>query len=275
MKTVLFSAAALSAAALCTSAFAQDDWAGWYAGVNVGANSADGESRETLVFDRDLNGQFNDQVTTAPPANANAFSPGFCGGAATSSANASCRGDDDGWEFGLRGGYDWQTGSWVFGVLGEASAVDVTDSVSGFSTTPASYTFTREANWIAAIRARAGYAAGSYLLYGTGGFVYADVDHRFDTSNGANAFTPRGDGSVSGHQWGLGVERKWNENWSLGLEYLYTTLQDDDYTVRVTQGTAPPTNPFVLAPNTTGTDIRRSENDFKFDSLRLTATYRY
>jgi opacity protein-like surface antigen len=273
MKIVLFGAAAFAAAAALSTAASAQEWAGFYAGVNVGGLNQSGDNDERLVFDRNLDRRFDDSVTTA--ANADAFSPGFCGGAATGAANANCRADEEGVDYGVRAGVDWQTGAWVFGIVGELTSVDATDSVSGFSTTPASYTLTREANWMLGARFRAGYAAGPYLIYGTGGLAHADVDHRFDTSNTMNAFTPRDSDSLNGHQWGLGVERKWNDSWSLGLEYLFTTLDDDEYTVRVTQGTAMATNPFVLAPNTTGTDIRRSEKDFEFDSIRLSLNYRF
>lgn len=272
MKSTLFSATLLSAVALAATAQAQD-WSGAYVGGNAGLVNQSGDGDERLVFDRNLDGVFDDTVTTTLPADA--FSPGFCGGAATSTANTACRGDDEGADFGVRAGYDWQTGPWVFGVVAELSAVDATDAVSGFSSTPASYTFTREANWVLGGRVRAGYAFGQNLVYGTGGLAYADVDHRFDTSNGLNAFTPRNSDKLNGYQWGAGVERKWNDNWSVGLEYLFTTLDDDDYTVRVTQGTALATNPFVLAPNTTGTDIKRSDPDFEFGSIRATASYRF
>ena len=38
---------------------------------------------------------------------------------------------------------------------------------------------------------------------------------------------------------------------------------------------APATNPFVLAPNTAGTDIRRSDDKFRWHSLRATAAFRF
>jgi len=272
LKTSHYTAAFVALTLTAGGAQAQE-WAGPYVGVHLGGVFQSGDNDETLVFDRNLDGVFNESVTTA--LGADAFSPGFCGGAATSSANAACADDDEGIEGGVRAGYDWQFGPWVLGVVGEVSSVDATDSVSGFSTTPASYTFTREANWVAAARVRAGFAFGAVLPYVTAGVARGDVDHRFSTSNGANAFTPRGKDTLNGHQIGAGIETRMWEGWSVGLEYIHTSLKDEDYTVRVTQGTAPDTNPFVLAPNTTGTDIRRSDQDFEFGAVRLTAAYRF
>ena len=71
-------------------------------------------------------------------------------------AAAGCTGDDDGaGEFGVRAGYDWQTSSgWVVGLVGEWTSTSAEDAVSGFSTTPASYTFQREVTSVAAARVR-------------------------------------------------------------------------------------------------------------------------
>ena len=61
-------------------------------------------------------------------------------------------------------------------------------------------------------------------------------------------------------------------NWSVGVEYLHTKLEDDSV-VAVGRGTAPATNPFVLV-DTTGTDIRRSNEDFEFGQLNFTLNWR-
>jgi outer membrane immunogenic protein len=271
MKILFFGAVA--AVCLSSAALAQEgEWSGPYVGVQAGALNQPGDKDERLIFDRDLNGRFEDDVMAG--AN-NAFSPGFCGGDASRNTNIGCRPDHESAEVGLRGGYDWQRGNAVFGVVGEVGLVDVSDSVSGFSTTPASYTFTRDANWLAAIRGRVGYGVGPYLVYGTGGYASAEVDHRFTTSNVTNSFTERGSDTLSGYQLGVGAERYLTDNWSLGLEYLFTSLKDEDYTVRAGAGTAGPTNPFIAAPDTTGTDIRRSHSRFAFNSIRVSASYRF
>jgi outer membrane immunogenic protein len=146
-------------------------------------------------------------------------------------------------------------------------------SVSAFSTTPAFYTLTRELDWLGGLRGRAGYGAGRYLLYGTGGWAIAGVEHTFTTSNVINTFVPTSDKSVWGYQAVAGLEFRLNGRWSLGTEYLVTSLHDkDEFTVRA-QGPAPATNPFILT-NPTGTDLRRSDQ-FDFRTLRFTAGYRF
>ncbi|RYD60318.1 MAG: hypothetical protein EOP58_16560 [Sphingomonadales bacterium] len=229
---------------------------------------------ETIRFDRDLNGSYGDTVVTA--AAANAFSPGFCGGAASTNAPAGgCVKDKDGVAFSGRAGFDKQWDSFVVGVVGEIGKPRIRDSVSAYSTTPASYTMTRKVDFDAGLRLRAGFAAGnSTLIYATGGLAYAKIDHSFATTNTANSFTGRGKDDSWGVGVGGGVEHKLGSNISLGVEYLYTSVKDDDYVVRAGPGTAPATNPFLLA-GAGGTDFRRSEERLKYSTVRATVAYRF
>ncbi len=90
----------------------------------------------------------------------------------------------------------------------------------------------------------------------------------------ANAFTASGDDdNATGYQAGLGFERKIGDNFSVGLDYLYSTLKDEGARVRTSRGTGPATNAFVLV-NPNGTDFRRGDDDFDFNNFRLTASYR-
>ena len=123
---------------------------------------------------------------------------------------------------------------------------------------------------------RAGYAFDKTLFYGTGGGAYAKINSSFVTSNTANAFTTNGGKSDAwGFVAGGGIEQKLGRHFSIGLEYLYNQYKDDDFRVRATAGTAPVTNPFVLAPNTAGTDFRRSDKTFSWNSVRATAQFRF
>ncbi len=247
---------------------------GIYVGASGGYDVQPNDVGSTIQFDRNLDGNFNDTVTTA--AGANAFSTGFCNGHATSSANTACANDRDGWAYNARIGGDVQFNRIVVGVVGEFGKSEITDSVSAFSTTPASYTMTRSIDWEAAARLRAGLVAGdSTLFYGTGGVGYARIDREFTSSNTANAFAGSGKRNQWGFQGGGGIEQLLGDNFSVGVEYMYHQYNDDDYRVRTTQGTAPATNPFVLAPNTTGTDFRRSDDKFRWHSLRATAAFRF
>jgi outer membrane immunogenic protein len=278
MKIHALGAAAVLIAAGAAPAYAQSasDWSGPYVGGFVGYSFGSDDGDETLLFDKDLDGAYDDTIVTA--AGANAFGPGFCGGRGTSAVPGDgCEDDDDGVSGGVRAGYDWAVSdAVVLGVVGEIDFTDVTDSVTGFSTTPANYVFTRDLEHIAAIRARAGYVAGPMLIYATGGYAMAKVENSFTTTNGANSFTATDDeDKADGYQLGAGVEYGWGGGWTLVGEYLYTALDVDDYNIRVGPGTAPATNPFILAPNTTGTDIIRSSDSFDVHAVRVGLNYRF
>lgn len=271
-------AATLSLAAL--PALAQDatlgDWTGFYIGGSVGANAPSDQSDRGVEFDTNLDGQYGDTVRTT--SGADAFSPGFCGGRATSPRPTTGCGDDSGGdEWGARVGYDWQMGNLVFGGLVEYTANDARDAQSFFSTTPAFYEFTRDLDDMLAIRGRVGYAfgeTGAWLGYVTGGYAQANVDQSFRTSNTANSFTLRGDDKANGYQAGIGVERRVLDNLSVGLEYVFTSLDVDDSELRVGPGTAPASNPFRIV-NPDGTDALRTDTDFDINTVKLTAAWRF
>lgn len=255
---------------------ADDRWSGAYAAVFAGKLGEPEDDRDDrFLFDTNLDGSFNDSVFTA--AGADAFSPGYCSGIANGPmASAGCNLNDDGDEWGLRAGYDWQLRNWVYGFSGEYASTDVTDVVTSFSTTPAFYTMSRELDNVASIRGRLGYTFGadsSNLVYATAGVVRADITNVYTTSNGVNTFTNNGDHSGYGHQFGIGFERWLTDRITLSVEYLVTSVEDNDYRVRAS-GPAPATNPFILV-NAAGTDFRRSDTEFEVDSIRLVASFRF
>ena len=273
---------ASAATMLAVPAMAQDsgstardrsqDFNGPYVSVGGGATLQGSDRGETLVFDTDRDGTYGDQVTTSNGADA--FSPGFCNGAATGTANVGCRNDKDGPEFFGRLGLDKRMGNFVVGALIEGGHSVARDSVTGFSTTPASYTMSREADWQASARLRAGYTpGGGALFYVTGGPAYARLDNRFTTTNTANSFADNGKTNAWGYAAGGGAEVMVTNNIAVGLEYLYTDVKDDDYVVNVGAGSAPATNPFLL--NGGGTNIQRSDPHFRTHSVRGTLSFRF
>lgn len=269
---------ASAATMLAVPAMAQDDhdrsqdFNGPYVAIGGGGTLQGNDRGETLIFDTNRDGTYGDTVNTA--GGTNAFSPGFCNGTATSAANVSCRNDKDGAEYFARAGYDKRMGNFVLGAVIEGGRSEARDSVSGFSTTPASYTMSREADWQAGARLRAGYTpGGGALFYVTGGAAYARLDNKFTTTNTVNSFTDSGKTNGWGYAAGGGAEIMVAKNLSIGLEYLYTDLKDKDYVVNVGPGTAPATNPFLL--NGGGTDIQRSDPHFRTHSVRGTIGFRF
>ncbi|WP_159983519.1 MULTISPECIES: outer membrane protein [unclassified Novosphingobium] len=278
------SVVALAAAATAMPAFAQDaapasggrdsHFDGPYIQGFGGYSVQNQDSSESLKFDTDGDGKYNNSVNTA--AGANAFSPGFCSGKANGATPAAgCRQDRDGAEYGVRIGYDRRMGNMVIGGLIEGSKSEAKDAVSGYSTTPASYAIQREMDYSVTARLRAGYTpGGGALFYVTGGGGMAKLDHTFTTTNTANSFDPeRNNKMVWGWQAGGGTEIMLTDHMSLGLEYLYNRYSDNKYNVVVGQGTAPATNPFLL--DSGSTRIKGGDKNFDYHSLRATVGFQF
>ncbi|WP_090481004.1 outer membrane protein [Qipengyuania nanhaisediminis] len=275
------SLAAASAAFMAAPAAAQevttDTYDGFYIGATLGGDFIDGARDDRLVFDTDGNGGFGDSVRTV--TGADAFSPGFCSGIANGSRSATGCGDDDGaLGYSVRLGFDKRVGnsSLVAGFLVEGEMSNATDYTTGFSTTPASYTFARELDKSIALRGRIGASPGDGrgLIYATGGFAYGQIDDEFITTNGVNSFdVVNGDKWQFGAQFGGGAEVMVAGGVTFGVEYLYSSYDDDDAFVAVGQGTAPATNPFVLRNG--GTDLKTNAGDFDKHSVRATIGYRF
>lgn len=289
ISSLLIGTAMLAAAPAAAQVADRGDFTGIYVGASGGYDVQGNDRGSRILFDRDLDGDFGDTVLTS--GGADAFGQGFCDGRATSAnapgrtaaaapglaAGSGCSNDADGWAYNGRVGLDRQMGSLVIGIVGEFGRSEINDSVSGFSTTPANYVMTRSVDWEAAARLRAGFTPNSRtLFYATGGAGYARIDRQFTTTNTVNAFAERGKRNQLGWQAGGGVEQRIGDNFSIGLEYLFHQYKDDDYRVTAgSNGTTPVGNPFILAPNTEGTDFRRSDDKFRWSSLRAVAAFRF
>lgn len=258
--------------ALATPAAAQD-FNGAYISIGGGGVLQPNDAREGLTFDTDRDGAFDESVISA--AGGDLFAPGYCGGPATGTANIGCRNDKDGPEYFARLGYDQRMGNFVLGLVLEGGHSTVRDSVSGFSSEPARYTMSRESDWQAGARLRAGYTpGGGALFYVTGGGAYARLDNKFATTNASNSFNDNGKTNGWGYSAGGGAEVMVTKNIAVGLEYLYTDLKDKDYVVNVGAGSVTLNNPF-LAGGGDGTDIRRGDPHFRTHSVRGTLSFRF
>lgn len=270
----LVAASSLAALAFASPAAAQVEeqpFNGFYAGISGGYDVQPNDVGEAVKFDRDLNGSYEDTVTTI--GGTNAFAPGFCNGAASSaSPTTGCGNDRDNWGYSGRIGYDRQYGPLVVGVVAEFGNSEIRDSVSAFSTTPASYTLNRELLYTGSARGRVGFAANRTLFYGTGGLAYGRVNNYFRTTNTANGFESNGDSHAFGFAAGGGIEQRIGRHMSFGLEYMFNRLQNADYRVRVSGG--PATSPFTLG-GAGGTDLARSYEKFRYHSMRATLSYRF
>jgi outer membrane immunogenic protein len=276
MKCFLLASAALVVLADPFAAAAQEgSWTGPYVGGRLGYTSQAADNKETILFDTDLNGSFDDTVNLV--SGANAFSRGFCGGAAATSTANGCS-DRNGTEWAVHVGYDYQLGgSFVVGAVAEYGRAAIEDSVTAFSTTPAFYTFTRRLRDNAALRARAGFALRNTLIYGTGGIAYGKIERSFSTSNAVNTVTFAGDEreKAMGYRVGGGLEHRVSDNFSIAAQYLYTSFKDDeDFVARFGGANVPVSNPFIRR-NANGTDMIRSGNRFNSHNVSVAANFRF
>lgn len=279
-KSFIFGIAAstaIAAPALAQDADAHFDGPYVSGAVGLDANPNKGSG---IAFDTNQDGTFGDTVRTT--SGADAFAAGFCNGRViTNSAVDGCSNDKDGMGYALRLGYDTRLngGPIVAGLLVEGAMSNAKDYSTGFSTTPAGYSLSRELDYALALRGRLGISPGDGrgLFYVTGGVGYAKLKHGIETpGNTVNAFTEVNDGKmVLGGQVGGGAELMLTRNLGIGLEYLYSRYDDDKYFVNVgNSGSTAATNPFLLV-NSGGTNLRPADTAFATHSLRATASLRF
>lgn len=113
---------------------------------------------------------------------------------------------------GIQGGYNWQSGPWVYGVESDFN-------LSSASGTFADYQFSNP--WFGTLRGRAGYVINNVFLYGTAGLAL-----------GISMVARGGLSDSSGHLgWTIGAGAEFglaplgfSPNWSAKVEYLYLGL---------------------------------------------------
>ena len=120
--------------------------------------------------------------------------------------------DPNGFVGGLQGGYNWQSGQFLFGIETDAQITDADDTSGGgkFSVP-----------WFGTLRGRAGVSVNNMLFYGTGGLAYGTG--RLETAGLSETHAHFG--------WtaGAGVEVGLTPNWSAKVEYLFVNLNDERY----------------------------------------------
>jgi len=123
-----------------------------------------------------------------------------------------------GWLAGGTLGYNYQTGSIVWGIEGDFDWSNVKDTV-----VCAPLVNCGTANpWLATFRGRLGYAFDRWLPYITGGGAYGKVKATVDVPFAG--FTASSSNNQFGWTAGAGIEYAFLGNWSAKLEYLYVDL---------------------------------------------------
>jgi outer membrane immunogenic protein len=116
---------------------------------------------------------------------------------------------------GAQAGYNWQTGQLVFG--GEADI-----QLSAANDTFAPWKFSNP--WFGTVRGRAGYAVSTFLIYGTAGFAFGELQAEtvgLASENHTNV----------GWTAGVGIEAGFAANWSAKVEYLFVDLASSTFSL--------------------------------------------
>ena len=121
-------------------------------------------------------------------------------------------------------GCNYQVNSWVVGIEGDASWVDV-DKYGIADLGDRDEILRTKFNWYASIRGRLGVAANRHLFYGTGGVAFSRVRNSYENYDDATltvlddpiSLATRSTGWVAGGGW----EYAFTNNWIARAEYLH------------------------------------------------------
>jgi len=170
-------------------------WTGGYIGANVGVAHLDGTCGPTAA-------SYGYYLTCGS----------YYGNANTTINATSIAG-------GAQAGYDWQSGSFVYGVAADWSWTGLRGTAYGSDF--GYYEAKANVDWLASVRGRAGLAVDKTMVYFTGGLALGGVHGDF--IYGGTSY-----GTVSkvnvGWVAGLGLEHRFTPNWSAFAEALYYDL---------------------------------------------------
>jgi outer membrane immunogenic protein len=121
--------------------------------------------------------------------------------------------DVSGGLIGGTAGYNWQAGSFVFGLEGDADW----SNIKGRTIIGCPLGCQTENTWLATVRGRVGYAFDRFMPYITGGVAFGDMRARTPGFAGVSS-------TETGWAVGGGVEFAIYMNWTAKAEYLYVDL---------------------------------------------------
>ena len=200
------------------------DWTGAYIGVQAGWAFGDIDSSLTVPAGSNIN--------------------------ATATGLALLLGNNDfdtnGFTGGVQAGFNWQQGSFVFGVEGDVNYIDLSETnvrTGTFGGANGRTIDTIDADILATLRARLGVAHQNWMFYGTGGIAFSDAEYSRALewsfadgcplgTTGLNRCHVGSDKFNIGYTVGGGVEYAFNTRFSIKAEYLYTDFGKAEFTTR-------------------------------------------
>jgi len=141
-------------------------------------------------------------------------------------------------------GYNYQMGSFVFGLEGDIQVSGVKDdfnrTVGVFPGFSADVHADSKVNWFGTLRPRVGYAWDRVLIYATGGLAFGGVDYSVHGAGIGDVGTVRldNDDTLVGWTAGAGIEYAFTDNWTAKLEYKYVNFGSQDVSGRIIGGLA-------------------------------------
>lgn len=168
------------------------DWSGFYIGAHLGYGQAD------------VGGEFRDSDTDSSDPSPNDLKlNGIVGGA--------------------QAGFNWQINNFVLGAEGDVSATDWSDSKVA---TGDDAEISADADLLASLRARVGFAVDTLLIYATAGAAWSDAEYSVTDPPSADSVNFDDIGLVAGG----GVEWGMSEHTSVRLEGLHYDFNDKQST---------------------------------------------
>jgi outer membrane immunogenic protein len=184
------------------------NWTGCYGGANGGGASAGSDFATTLHSGTYLSNPV-DLAAVGYVGSGSANSSGVIGG-----VQAGCN---------LQSG---NSGNFVYGLEADWAYFDAkaTFTPAGTLTTANAFTITNslKTDWLATVRPRLGIAAGSSVIYITGGGAFAEARYSQAYLDTAPAIgSAAASRTVTGWTVGAGFETTWTEHWTGKVEYLF------------------------------------------------------
>ena len=207
------------------------NWGGCYIGANGGGAESGSDFTTTVGSGTHLTAA--DAALVAEGGTSSANGPNFLGG-----GQAGC---------------NWTSGTWVYGLEGDVdyfrSNPQVINATATLSDGVTSFTVGQSltTNYLATVRPRLGVAADRNLFYITGGAAFTKASY---TQTYFDALVPSGTGVATGSKFligwtvGAGWEYAWTDNWSLRLEYLFTSFAGTTNGIGAITDAAGGSNPF-------------------------------